>query len=307
MTEKEESKPEPLRQSFVEYHQINPVKFAIFCLVMIFILYQLVAGTITFFLMGTTTVTRENAMMVRLLTLSGQILFILLPTMFLARLFTRTSSDLFPWRISKLPEIVYALAGLVFLQQIFQIYLFFQDMIPLPEVLQRYVSEFKTMIDEMFKNLVTADSVPELMVVVLVVALVPSVVEEFFFRGLVQGAMERGMNALKAALLTGVIFGIYHFNPIGLVPLVGLGCYFGILRMRSQSIVVPMTAHFVNNMLAVLAVYFSVNDDTIVGINKDGGHNTGVIISQLVVYTLLFITAFLAYLRTTANVGKEDS
>ena len=162
------------------------------------------------------------------------------------------------------------------------------------------------MLDEMFKNLVTADSVSELMVVILVVAFIPAIVEEIFFRGLIQGAMTRGMNAMRAAVLTGIIFGLYHFNPIGLIPLVGLGCYFGILRVRSRSIVIPMTAHFVNNALAVLAVYFSVNDNTIAGLSKEGAQNTGMIISQLVVYTLLFVTAFMAYLRSTSNVGKEE-
>jgi hypothetical protein len=109
------------------------------------------------------------------------------------------------------------------------------------------------------------------------------------------------MTSLRAALVAGVVFGLYHFNPFALVPLIGLGCYFGILRFRSNSIVIAMTAHFVNNALAVLAVYFGMNEDLIVGAQKEGEQQVGTVLLQFVVYCLLFAATFVAYLRSTAR------
>ena len=297
----------PSELSFVERNRWNPAVFALACLAIIFVLYQVVAGSITFLLMGTAQVTRENVTTVRLLTMVGQLLFILIPTIVLARLLTRRAVEVFPWRIPTLPETVFALAGLLFLQQLFQIYLFFQDMIPLPDELQKIVIQFRQMIEEMFKTLVTAESVPELLVVIAVVAFVPGIVEELFFRGLIQGSFAKGMKPVRAAIVAGVVFGLYHFNPFAVVPLIGLGCYFGFLRARSNSIVIAMTAHFVNNALAVLAVYFGMNDEMIVGAQQEGDHEIGIVLIQFILYGLLFVSAFLAYLRSTRRKEEIES
>jgi len=285
--------------SFVERRGINPAVFALACLFIIFVLYQVLAGTITFLLMGTEKVTPENVATVRMLTMIGQLFFILVPTVLLARLLTRRSSEVFPWRIPSLPEAIYAIVGLLCLQQLFQIYLLFQDMIPLPDVLQKVVTQFRQALEDMFKTIVMAESIPELLLVMTVVALVPAIVEEMFFRGLIQSSFERRVRPVRAALITGIVFGLYHFNPLAVVPLMGLGVYFGLLRTRSNSIIVPMTAHFVNNALAVVAVYFSMNDELILGAQKDQDLQFEIILAQFVVYGFLFVAAFLAYLRTT--------
>jgi hypothetical protein len=296
--------PEP---SFVERHGLNPAVFALVCLAVIFVLYQVVAGSITFFVLGTTQLTRENVMAVRILTMAGQLLFILVPTVILARLLTRRSHEVFPWRIPSLPETIFALVGLLCLQQLFQIYLFFQDMIPLPHVLEESVTQFRQMLEQMFKTLVTAESIPELILVVAVVAFVPGIVEELFFRGLIQGSLAKRVTPVGAALIAGVVFGLYHFNPFAVVPLMGLGCYFGLLRLRSNSIVVAMTAHFVNNALAVLAVYFSMSEDLILGAKEGGDPEIGTVLMQLVIYGLLFVASFVAYLRTTSPREGPES
>lgn len=297
--------PSGREQSFVERHSIHPVVFAIGSLVLVFVLYQLVAGTITFLLVGT-AVTRDNVTSLRLLTMAGQILFILVPTLFLANLLAPRARGVFPWRMPNLPEIMFAILALLFLQQLFQIYLVFQDMIPLPDFVEKILGPLRKMTEEMFKGLVRADSVGELAFVVFVIAFVPAFVEEFFFRGLIQSSFERSMKPITAALVTGVIFGAYHFNPFSAVPLIGLGCFFGFLRLRSASIVVPMTTHFVNNTLAVLATYFSMDNDMVIGANKQEGLQTSVIIVQFVVYLLLFLAAFLAYLRTSRRTVPDS-
>lgn len=298
----------PEEPSFVERHRIHPVVFAVLSLFVVFVLYQLVAGTVTFFIVGGTTVTRDNVTEVRLLTMAGQLLCILLPTLFLARLLSNRTSSVFGWRIPSAGETFYAMLSLFFLQQIFQIYLFFQDLIPLPDAIRNVLDPFKQMIEEMFRELVMAESLPELFFVVLVVAFVPAIVEELLFRGVIQRSFEKSFPGIRAAILAGTIFGLYHFNPFAVVPLVGLGCYFGFLRYRSQSIVIAMTAHFLNNALAAVAVYFHMESEMIIGAKEALDQNVGAVVLQLFFYVSLFLLAFFAYLRSTVHLegGADD-
>ena len=298
----------PLREpSFVERNNLSPIAFALTCLVVIFILYQLVGGTLTFFLVGT-KVTLENVMQHRTLTLVGQTLFLLLPTLLFARLLDRKFSGVFPWRMPKVSETIFASLGLLFLQESFQIYLFFQDRIPLPEDLRKVIEPIRQMIEEMFRTLVSAQNLPELLFVILVVAITPAIIEELLFRGLVQTSFERVLRPARAALITGIIFGAFHFNPFAIVPLMGLGWYFGYLRMRSKSIVLAMTVHFLNNVIAVVVAYFQMDDQMVIGASKGPDINTPAIIAQLFLFIALFVVSFSSYLRVTSGVqtGAEE-
>jgi len=297
----------PGEQSFVERHHIHPIVFAVVCLFVVFVLYQLVAGTLTFLIVGSGTVTRENVTEIRLLTMAGQLVCILLPTLALARLLSRRISSVFGWRIPSVAEAFYAMLGLFFLQQIFQIYLFFQDLIPLPNAVRNVLDPFKKMLEEMFRELVQVESLPELFFVVLVVAFVPAIVEELLFRGLIQKSLEKSLPGIQAAVLAGTIFGLYHFNPFAVIPLVGLGCYFGFLRYRSESIIIAMTAHFLNNALAAVAVYFQMESEMIIGAKEAADRDIGAVLVQLMLYLMLFLLAFFGYLRSTMRTsGNAD-
>jgi membrane protease YdiL (CAAX protease family) len=293
--------------SFVEQYNVSPIVFALICLFVIFVLYQLVGGTLTFLLIGT-KVTTENVMQHRSLTIIGQSLFILLPTLVFARLLDRKFGRVFPWRMPRVGETVFASLGLIFLQEIFQIYLFFQDRIPLPESLQDIIAPLKEMIEEMFKTLVSAQTLPELLFVVLVVAIAPAVIEELLFRGLIQSSFERSMAPARSALITGIIFGLFHFNPFAVVPLMALGWYFGYLRMRSKSLVLAMTVHFLNNALAVVVAYFRMDDQLVIGASEGPDLNVPAIVVQFFLFIALFAMSFTSYMRVTAGLqeGKEE-
>jgi membrane protease YdiL (CAAX protease family) len=160
----------------------------------------------------------------------------------------------------------------------------------------------------MFRTLVSARSLPELLFVILVVAITPAIIEELLFRGLVQTSFERVLRPARAALITGIIFGAFHFNPFAIVPLMGLGWYFGYLRMRSKSIVLAMTVHFLNNVIAVVVAYFQMDDQMVIGASKGPDVNTPAIIAQLFLFIALFVVSFSSYLRVTSGVqtGTEE-
>lgn len=298
---------QPATQSFLERRGISPVLFAFVSLLIVFVLYQVVGGFLTLLFVGS-KVTPDNVMMHRIFTMAGQILFILVPTMFFARLLDHRFAGVFPWRMPRVGETVFAVLSLLFLQEVMQIYMFFQDRIPLPQALKDIVEPAKQLVEEMFRTLVSAHSAPELLFVVLVVGITPAIVEELLFRGLVQSSFERRMAPMRAAILTGVIFGLFHFNPFALVPLVALGCFFGFLRMRSKSMVIAMTVHFLNNGLAVVVSFFQMDDKMVIGATNGVDSNPAAIVAQLFLFSMLFVVAFTSYLRATGDVhGPNDS
>lgn len=86
------------------------------------------------------------------------------------------------------------------------------------------------------------------------IAITPAICEEIFFRGHVQRTLERSLFH-HSVWIVGIIFGLFHFQPLGLASLSLLGLYFGYLFYRSKSLYPSMAAHFTNNFLALLFTY----------------------------------------------------
>lgn len=100
----------------------------------------------------------------------------------------------------------------------------------------------------------TSRSPAEFAWLVFVVCLTPALCEEIFFRGYVQRTFERTME-WKSVILIGVLFGLFHFQPLGLVTLSILGMLFGYFYYRSKSLLPSMAAHFANNVTAVIFLF----------------------------------------------------
>lgn len=288
----------PVPQSFAERYHISPVLFALVVLLAIFVSYQVVGGLLTLLFVGS-RVTPDNVMLHRVFTMVGQILFIFIPTLVFARLFDLRFSRVFPWRMPRGGETIFAVLSLFFLQEVVQIYMIFQDRIPFPEELRKIIDPAKQMIEEMFRTLVSSKGAPELLFVVLVVAVTPAIVEELLFRGLVQSCFERSTTPGRAAFWAGLIFGIFHFNPFAVLPLIALGIFFGMLRYRSQSMILAMTIHFLNNGLAVVVTHFSIDDKLVAGADKGMEANVPMLLTQLVLSLALFGLTFSWYWRLT--------
>lgn len=106
-------------------------------------------------------------------------------------------------------------------------------------------------------ELFTAHSVPEFLWLVLVICITPAICEETLFRGYAQRTLERGMGA-KSIWVVGILFGLYHMNPIGLLSLSIIGIVLGFFYYRSKSLLPSMAAHFTNNFIAIYILYAHV-------------------------------------------------
>lgn len=87
--------------------------------------------------------------------------------------------------------------------------------------------------------------------VVLLVLAVP-VVEELFFRGLVQGALLKRLGRPAPAVAIGaVVFGVTHYEPVALLGLVAFGVVLGVLVVRAGRLGPALVAHAAFNAVAV--------------------------------------------------------
>jgi membrane protease YdiL (CAAX protease family) len=249
----------PAPPSFSERLSRSPLLFACIALAVVFFMYQVVGGTIIA-LVFHGKVRPENVQGVRFMTMLGQVVLILVPTLFLSRLQTDKLTATLRFHAVGGREILLAVVGVISLQQVLQVYLGAQDLIPIPPSLRPLIESLRKAIEETYRVLVAAHSIPELVYVLMVVALVPAFCEELLFRGLVQTNFEKGLSGTWGFIIPGVIFGAYHLNPFSFVPLAALGIYFGLLVYRSKSILVSIAAHLANNAFAVLGVFFTGED-----------------------------------------------
>ena len=290
------------------YPRMQPLSFAVFALIGIFVLYQIIGGALTVVLFGS-SVTQDNAAVMRWSTFAAQILFLLLPTWFLMRWQNGSIASVLGTRRPKMAEILLTIVGVFSLEQFVEGYWILQDKIPLPTSLQPIVDYVERVIEETFRLLVHANSTPELLVVFLVVALTPAVCEEILFRGLIQKNLTLASTKTKGLVWTGIIFALYHLNPFLLVPLVALGIYLGFLRSRSETIVIPMIAHFTNNFVSVIGEHVQANVASSPELNfLLGSEDVGlsVVVTMMLGSALIFFLSLYVYLHVTSSLQPVE-
>jgi sodium transport system permease protein len=94
----------------------------------------------------------------------------------------------------------------------------------------------------------------------LLMALTPAVCEEALFRGPILRGLATRFSPLVTAIITGLLFGIYHVDVWRLVPTALLGVALSGIALASDSIVPSMLAHFTNNACIVLLARAHADD-----------------------------------------------
>ncbi len=239
---------------------LPPLYFIFLSLATVFFLYQIVGGLITFFILGEDMeIKGENLNLTRLILSFAQFMFILAPAIVLVMLQDNNLKETFRLKLPKGNLMIYSVIGLIFIQPFLQVFLYFQNelIFSLP-IGQDFLNSMKEMFDALESTtakLVSADSIPEFLMVVLVIAVTPAICEEFLFRGLVLKNFEKFLSASKAVFYSGFLFALFHFHPFNLIPLIILGVYLTFIVYHSGSILTAVVCHFLNNFISATAVY----------------------------------------------------
>lgn len=94
-------------------------------------------------------------------------------------------------------------------------------------------------------------------------ALVAPLTEEVIFRGLIQSRLSRVMSGRLAVVLSALLFGLCHGQPVWMGYAFLLGLVFGFIALRARSILPTVAAHVVFNAIGQLSVVLEerqVND-----------------------------------------------
>ncbi len=132
------------------------------------------------------------------------------------------------------------------------------------EAIERWMKEQEESMASLTKKVVMVDSIPLLLLNVVVMAALPAIAEEFYFRGSIMHIIGRMVqNNHLAIWITAIVFSAIHIQFYGFFPRVVLGAFFGYMLIWSQNIWVPVLGHFINNAwITVMAYYYTTQGKT---------------------------------------------
>jgi uncharacterized protein len=147
----------------------------------------------------------------------------------------------------------------------------------LPKVFAGVEAWMKASEDQMAKlteQLLNVHTLTALTFNVFLIAMIPALGEELFFRGAVQGILRQKMNVKVAIWITAILFSAIHMQFYGFFPRMLLGAFFGYLLFWSENIWLPIVAHFINNGIAIIFYYLKYNGYKVQDIDTIGTSNT---------------------------------
>ena len=149
-------------------------------------------------------------------------------------------------------EIILIIAIMILIVPFITLLLEWNMQICFPEWLLVFDIDSEAIIDAFLKM----GSLWDLLYTLLVIAVVPAIGEELFFRGYLQQKLYRwASNSHIAILITAFLFSIIHLDLQGIIPRFILGILLGYIYYWSRNLWIPILAHFVNNAQAVMLSY----------------------------------------------------
>ncbi len=290
---------------------ITPTGAAFLGLALVFVLYQFGGALLTLLIFGF-EVDKADVNAVRLLTAGGQILLILLPSLLLAKFIYTDVTSILKFKFPEKKEVFLFIIGMIIITPLLQNYLYIQNYF-ITKAAENYgaVKSIKQIVDQLDKllesaygSLLVSNSFFEASLIVFVIAVIPAICEEIFFRGYVLSSFQLKFSPFLSAFITGLFFGIYHFNPYGLIPLIVLGTYFGFAAYKSESIFVSMVLHFLNNFFAV-TTYLILGEQELINSNIVPEKDISIYLITFIVLTILF-AAFVFYVNRMYKLKEEQ-
>ena len=93
----------------------------------------------------------------------------------------------------------------------------------------------------------------------VLIALLPAVVEEFLFRGLILNGYKK-RNPMVAIILSAVLFGLMHMNLNQFSYAFAIGIIFGLMAYATGSLLPSIMSHFIINGTSVVITHVTVNN-----------------------------------------------
>jgi len=135
---------------------------------------------------------------------------------------------------------------------------------------QGELQRLEQLYENAMKNFVRMDTFQDLIINLLIVAILPAVGEELFFRGALQNILERWTRIpWVAILLSSFAFAFLHGTFFKFLGIFTLGIVLGTLFYVTRNLWYNIFFHFLNNALALLATYYATRNDMLKKLAED--------------------------------------
>jgi membrane protease YdiL (CAAX protease family) len=130
--------------------------------------------------------------------------------------------------------------------------------------LQKTLQEAEAIYNRALEVFLQMKTPADLLVNLFIMALLPAIGEELFFRGALQKVILRLCKIpWLSILVSSGIFALLHGTFFKIIPIFALGILLGTVYYFTRNLWYTITIHFLNNALGVTAVYFSNRSVTI--------------------------------------------
>ncbi|HEY0108597.1 MAG TPA: CPBP family intramembrane glutamic endopeptidase [Fibrella sp.] len=170
----------------------------------------------------------------------------------------------------------------------------FNQTLKLPESLaplERWMRAKEDQMAGLTKFLTTFRTVPQLLMALLTIAIIPGIGEEVLFRGILQRKFIVWTGSIHLGIwLAAALFSAIHLQFYGFVPRMLLGAMFGYLYVWSGNLWVPILAHFVNNGFTVFMLFLYQRRITTIDVDStDSVPLTGALLGAAVALSALVL------------------
>ncbi|MFM6975841.1 MAG: lysostaphin resistance A-like protein [Sphingobacteriaceae bacterium] len=125
--------------------------------------------------------------------------------------------------------------------------------------LENWMRQQESQMQELIKKLSFMQTKADFALNLVMLALLPAIGEELIFRGCIQKISTRfTKNHHLGIWITAIIFSAIHLQFYGFFPRMLLGALFGYLLVWSNNLWFPIIAHFINNSLVVIGIYWGL-------------------------------------------------
>ena len=136
------------------------------------------------------------------------------------------------------------------------------EFVEFPHILTNVETHLKSLDEkahQITNVILTFHNYSDLLSAIVVIAIVPGITEELFFRGMVQSQLQTFLqNNHLAVVVAASLFSIFHFEFYGLMPRLAYGILLGYIFLWSNNVWYSCIVHMGTNLMAVGSVYFGV-------------------------------------------------
>lgn len=186
----------------------------------------------------------------------------LIPTAIYALLFADNKGEFLVKSPLNIKILIFAVLTIFTILPFIETVNYYNELIPLPQDIQDIVKQALAENQKAYDLLFGQKTAANVLVNILVVAILPGIVEELFFRGCLQRSVIGSLrNAHIGIWVTAIVFSLLHFQIAGFFPRIILGALLGYLYYWTKNIWVPIIVHAANNASIVIVMQLLAEKD----------------------------------------------